>query len=72
VPEKAPFFLPSLENAKPAAVPSEKLGDGLAERSRIMRVGNLNSEGAFTSALRAGRKNSNCKHFPIYDINIYS
>jgi U3 small nucleolar RNA-associated protein 21 len=65
VPEKAPFFLPSLENAKPVVVSGEKLDDSLVERSRIMKIGSLNSEGAFTSTLRAGREKSNCKYFPI-------
>jgi len=64
LPEKAPFFLPSLE--KPHAAPAvneEKPGDALAERSRIMKMDRLASEGAFTVALRLGSENGDYDAF---------
>ncbi|RDL31351.1 Quinoprotein alcohol dehydrogenase-like protein [Venustampulla echinocandica] len=55
VPEKAPFFLPSLEKPMPTAAVEEKQAeDSIAERSRIMKMDRLASEGAFTVALRSG------------------
>ncbi|KAG9229251.1 Utp21 specific WD40 associated putative domain-containing protein [Amylocarpus encephaloides] len=56
VPEKAPFFLPSLEKPNPiGAVPDEKkTEERIAERSRIMKMDRCSSEGAFTVALRSG------------------
>ncbi|KAH8763476.1 Utp21 specific WD40 associated putative domain-containing protein [Hyaloscypha sp. PMI_1271] len=54
-PEKAPFFLPSLEKPKPiSGVEEKKADESIAERSRIMKMDRLSSEGAFTVSLRAG------------------
>ncbi|PMD53973.1 Utp21-domain-containing protein [Hyaloscypha bicolor E] len=54
-PEKAPFFLPSLEKPKPImGVEEKKADESIAERSRIMKMDRLSSEGAFTVSLRAG------------------
>jgi len=62
VPEKAPFFLPSLENPLPIAAGEEtKAADSVAERSRIMKMNQLASEGAFTVTLRAGGDSGDCK-----------
>jgi U3 small nucleolar RNA-associated protein 21 len=61
VPEKAPFFLPSLVKAVPGQTAEEKSEDSLAEQSRIMKMNRLNSEGAFTVALRSGSESSDCK-----------
>lgn len=62
VPEKAPFFLPSLEKPMPiAAVEEAKASDSIAERSRIMKMDRLASEGAFTVALRTGGDSGDCK-----------
>jgi len=61
VPEKAPFFLPSLENPMLiAAVDEEKANDNVMERSRIMKMDRLASEGAFTVSLRAGGESGDC------------
>lgn len=55
VPEKAPFFLPSLEKPLPVAAAEEsRATDTIAERSRIMKIDRMASEGVFTVALRAG------------------
>jgi U3 small nucleolar RNA-associated protein 21 len=62
LPEKAPFFLPSLDNPLPKNVVEEsKPEDSVAERSRIMKMDRLASEGAFTIALRSGSENGDCK-----------
>ena len=51
LPEKAPFFLPSLDNPLPRTVVEEsKPQDSVAERSRIMKMDRHASEGAFTVA----------------------
>jgi U3 small nucleolar RNA-associated protein 21 len=66
VPEKAPFFLPSLEKpVVPAAVEEKKAEESVAERSRIMKMDRLASEGAFTIALRSGSETGNCMSTPI-------
>ncbi|TVY34431.1 U3 small nucleolar RNA-associated protein-like protein [Lachnellula occidentalis] len=62
-PEKAPFFLPSLDNPLPKAALEEKGGDNIAERSRIMKMDRLASEGAFTVALRAGSESGDYTPF---------
>ncbi|CAG8972628.1 hypothetical protein HYALB_00005397 [Hymenoscyphus albidus] len=56
VPEKAPFFLPSLEKPMPviAGVEEKKADDTTVERSRIMKMDRVASDGAFTIALRSG------------------
>lgn len=66
VPEKAPFFLPSLEKpVVPAAVEEKKAEESVAERSRIMKMDRLASEGAFTIALRSGSETGNCMSTPV-------
>lgn len=66
-PEKAPFFLPSLEipQSSVLATPQEKeqgLGS-IADRSRIMKMDQMASEGQFTVALRSGRNADNCESY---------
>jgi U3 small nucleolar RNA-associated protein 21 len=62
LPEKAPFFLPSLDNPLArTAVEESKPEVSMAERSRIMKMDRLASEGAFTIALRSGSENGDCK-----------
>jgi len=62
-PEKAPFFLPSLEKAMPiATIDEKKANESVAERSRIMKMDRLASEGAFTVSLRAGGESGDCKY----------
>lgn len=70
VPEKAPFFLPSLEKPAPffAAVEEEKSVVSLADRSRIMKMGNTAAEGPFTVSLRAGSESGDCKFSPSISI----
>jgi U3 small nucleolar RNA-associated protein 21 len=63
LPEKAPFFLPSLDNPLPTATIEETPKDSVAERSRIMKMDRLASEGAFTVALRSGSESGDCE-FP--------
>lgn len=60
LPEKAPFFLPALDKAVPI-VTIQETQDSVAERSRIMKMNRLASEGAFTVALRAGGESGDCK-----------
>lgn len=62
LPEKAPFFLPSLDNPLPdTSVEQSKSEDSIAEKSRIRKMDRLASEGAFTVALRSGSENGDCK-----------
>ena len=61
VPEKAPFFLPSVGSVIPGQISEEKSEDDIAERSRIMKMDRLLSEGAFTVALRSGSDSGDCK-----------
>lgn len=62
LPDKAPFFLPSLENPMPVATTDgQQNGESVTERSRIMKMDRLASEGAFTVALRSGSVNGDCK-----------
>lgn len=63
VPEKAPFFLPSLENAKALVPTEEEKEDSIAERSRIMKMDRIASEGSFTVSLREGGESGDCKSF---------
>lgn len=68
VPEKAPFFLPSLEKPLPVAAAEEsRATDTIAERSRIMKIDRMASEGVFTVALRAGGDSGDCRctHYPL-------
>ncbi|RFU35003.1 hypothetical protein B7463_g1312, partial [Scytalidium lignicola] len=57
-PEKAPFFLPSLEHPSPLpkTVDDVAPSDNAAERSRIMKLDRVTSEGEFTVVLRTGRE----------------
>jgi U3 small nucleolar RNA-associated protein 21 len=67
LPEKAPFFLPSLENPMPIATEEEKqTSENISERSRIMKMDCLASEGAFTVSLRAGSESGDCKSSPLF------
>jgi U3 small nucleolar RNA-associated protein 21 len=67
-PEKAPFFLPSLEKPTPiAGVEEKKADDSVAERSRIMKMDRLASEGAFTVSLRAG-ESGDCAFYPSHPL----
>lgn len=66
VPEKAPFFLPSLDQAPAIAKVAEDTTarDDTAERSRIMKLDQVSSERDFTVTLRRGRESGDCKwHF---------
>jgi U3 small nucleolar RNA-associated protein 21 len=65
-PEKAPFFLPSLENAKAVAAASkdEDAQETAAERSRIMKMDRIASEGEFTVTLKEGRDSGDCEPIP--------
>ncbi|TVY80487.1 U3 small nucleolar RNA-associated protein 21-like protein [Lachnellula suecica] len=63
LPEKAPFFLPSLNNPLPATAVEEKPTDSIAERSRIMKMDRLASEGAFTVSLRSGNESGDYTPF---------
>jgi U3 small nucleolar RNA-associated protein 21 len=62
LPEKAPFFLPSVEKPMPITVEEKKeASENISERSRIMKMDRLASEGPFTVSLRAGSDSGNCK-----------
>lgn len=64
LPEKAPFFLPSLDTSLPhSALEVSKPEDSIAERSRIMKMDRFASEGAFTIALRSGSENGDYAPF---------
>ncbi|KAH8587592.1 Utp21 specific WD40 associated putative domain-containing protein [Bisporella sp. PMI_857] len=65
LPEKAPFFLPSLEKPQVAAISDEegKVSDAVAERSRIMKMDRTASEGVFTIALRASGESKDYNAF---------
>lgn len=61
VPEKAPFFLPSLEKPLPGSTAeAAKSVENLAETSRIMKMDRGMNEDAFTVALRAGSESGDC------------
>lgn len=63
-PEKAPFFLPSLDSAKAHEPPkAEQNQNTLAERSRITRMDRAATASQFTSALQATRQSSNYAPF---------
>jgi U3 small nucleolar RNA-associated protein 21 len=62
VPEKAPFFLGSLDKPKAIAGTEEKNVEIVVlEKSRIMQMDRLASERAFTVALRSGGESGECK-----------
>ncbi|KAF7925419.1 uncharacterized protein EAE97_010500 [Botrytis byssoidea] len=54
LPEKAPFFLPSIDSAAGPSTQEEKSIDSAAERSRIMKLDRIASERSFTVTLRSG------------------
>ncbi|RAL66781.1 hypothetical protein DID88_007564 [Monilinia fructigena] len=54
LPEKAPFFLPSIDSAAGPTTQEEKPIDSAAERSRIMKLDRIASERPFTVTLRSG------------------
>lgn len=61
VPEKAPFFLGSLDKPKTIAGTQEKsIDSGMMEKSRIMQMDRLASEKPFTAALRSGGESGDC------------
>ena len=61
VPEKAPFFLGSLDTPKMIAGAEEKSFDGgVLEKSRIKQMDRLGHERPFTVALRSGGDSGNC------------
>jgi U3 small nucleolar RNA-associated protein 21 len=63
IPEKAPFFLPSLQKPlSTAPVEGDEPGDSMAERSRIMKMDRSASEGVFTVALRSGCESGDCMY----------
>jgi U3 small nucleolar RNA-associated protein 21 len=64
-PEKAPFFLPSLEGGKPTPISAsmEESSTTIAERSRIMKMDRLGSEDEFTVVLRAASESQNYEPF---------
>lgn len=67
-PEKAPFFLPSLESSKPnpttsAITQTEDPKTTAAERSRIHKLDRKSTESSFTSLLRLASQNSDYAPF---------
>jgi U3 small nucleolar RNA-associated protein 21 len=65
LPEKAPFFLPSLGQAlQLTAAAEEKAMESTAEKSRIMKMDRVAFEGAFTVALRSGSETGDCTSLP--------
>jgi U3 small nucleolar RNA-associated protein 21 len=56
--------LPSLEKPKPISGVEKKVDESIAERSRIMKMDRLSSEGAFTVSLRAGGESGDCSSLP--------
>ena len=65
LPEKAPFFLPSLDKPLPTTVSEEAAAESAAERSRIMKMDRIAFEGAFTVALRSGSESGDCTFTPL-------
>ncbi|KAI6247230.1 U3 small nucleolar RNA-associated protein 21 [Erysiphe necator] len=66
VPEKAPFFLPSLERPLAQKKLDEEARESNTEKSRIIRLGHLTTEGEFTSTLRVGYETGNYVSFLNY------
>jgi U3 small nucleolar RNA-associated protein 21 len=65
LPEKAPFFLGSHDKPQViAGTEGKSTGGSALEKSRIMKMDRLASEGAFTVALRSGGQTGDCK-FPF-------
>jgi U3 small nucleolar RNA-associated protein 21 len=65
LPEKAPFFLSSLDKPSPVAAVDEKAAESAAERSRIMKMDRVAFEGASTVALRSGSESGDCMFAPL-------
>ncbi|CAD6498770.1 BgTH12-04430 [Blumeria graminis f. sp. triticale] len=63
VPEKAPFFLPSLNTIPLLPSKDEKATDTIAEESRVKKLGRLTSESLFTITLRAVRESGDYTPF---------
>lgn len=62
VPEKAPFFLPSLNGSKiPGQDAPPTTGEGDESKSRISKLDWSRSQEAFTTKLRDGAVSGNCK-----------
>lgn len=59
IPEKAPFFLSSLEKPTAQNETEDKSRESMIERSRILKLGRLTTEGEFTSTLRVGYETGN-------------
>ncbi|TAQ87332.1 hypothetical protein B7494_g4371 [Chlorociboria aeruginascens] len=67
LPEKAPFFLPSLEKPMPiSSTELHKNGENVTENSRIMKMNRLASEGKFTVSLRVGSESGDYIPFISY------
>jgi len=61
LPEKAPFFLPSIDSTAGPSTTEEESIDSAAERSRIMKLDRVASERSFTVTLRSGGESGDCK-----------
>lgn len=69
LPEKAPFFLPALDNAMPVTrADEESASNTAAERSRIMKMSRQPTEGAFTITLRSGSESGDCTFPPPFPL----
>ena len=61
IPEKAPFFLGSLDKPKlDAGIEVKDVESGVSESSRIIQMDRLRTERSFTVTLRSGGKSGNC------------
>lgn len=60
-PEKAPFFLPSIDSSMPVTQVEDTKSTTAFERSRIMKLG-PQVESPFTVTLRAGSESGNCMY----------
>ncbi|KAL8826877.1 MAG: hypothetical protein Q9191_003528 [Dirinaria sp. TL-2023a] len=68
-PEKAPFFLPSLEGAQPTPLLDSRKEESKvspAERSRILKLDRTTTESKFTTLLRTANENSEYAAFIDY------
>lgn len=61
VPEKAPFFLPSLNGSKALGQEALSTADGDGSKSRITKLDWSRSQEAFTAKLRDGAAGGNCE-----------
>ncbi|KAH8802643.1 Utp21 specific WD40 associated putative domain-containing protein [Xylogone sp. PMI_703] len=64
-PERAPFFLPSLDKQStlPKSIEDVTFSENPSEKSRIMKMDKVTSEGEFTVALRSGRESGDFTPF---------